>query len=120
MLIHAAAAICALLLGAYQLWAMKGTGPHRVIGYVWAGLMTLVAASSFWIHQINQFRGFSVIHLLSIYVLVGVPAAVLAARRGAIRNHRMSMIGLFTGGLIIAGIFTLAPGRMLGHLVFGW
>ncbi len=63
ILLHSAAALVALLLGAWQLWAAKGTGGHRVLGYVWVGLMMLVAVSSFWIHQINQFMGFSVIHL---------------------------------------------------------
>jgi uncharacterized membrane protein len=120
IVLHAAGAIIALLLGAWQLWARKGTGGHRVIGYIWVALMMLVAVSSFWIHQINQFMGFSVIHLLSINVAVGLPVAVIAARQGNIARHRMAMKGMYVGGLIIAGIFTLAPGRMLGNLVFGW
>ncbi len=120
ILIHAAAALIALLLGFYQLWAAKGTGGHRMLGYVWVGLMMLVALSSFWIHQINQFRGFSVIHLLSLTVAIGLPVAVVAARQGNITRHRRAMQGMYLGGLIIAGIFTLAPGRMLGNLVFGW
>jgi uncharacterized membrane protein len=64
--------------------------------------------------------GFSVIHLLSINVIVGLPLAILAARRGNITSHRMMMKGTYVGGLIVAGIFTLAPGRILGRLLIGW
>ena len=44
--------------------------------------------------------------------------AVLAARRGQIARHRGMMTGLYVG-LLIAGAFTLIPGRLLHSLVFG-
>jgi uncharacterized membrane protein len=119
VVVHAAAAIVALLIGGYQLYAIKGTTSHRVIGYVWAGLMMVVSVSSFWIHGIKQLGWFSVIHLLSLYVAVSLPVAVIAARRGHIARHRGMMKGMYIGGLLVAGLFTLAPGRVLGHLMFG-
>ena len=109
----------ALAIGTYQLMSEKGTRGHRVLGYVWVALMVSVAVSSFWIRTIDMFMGFSVIHLLSIYVLIGLPAAVLAARQGSISRHRKIMKGTYIGGLIVAGIFTLAPGRLIGGWVFG-
>jgi uncharacterized membrane protein len=45
--VHAFAAMAAFALGAVQLVAPKGTLPHRTIGWIWAGLMMAVAASSF-------------------------------------------------------------------------
>jgi uncharacterized membrane protein len=120
VLVHAAMAITALGLGIFQQWARKGTRYHRASGYVWVALMMMVAISSFWIRSIDMFLGFSVIHLLSLNVAIGLPIAVWAARRGNIVLHSKAMKGTFFGGLIIAGIFTLAPGRLLGQLVFGW
>lgn len=117
--IHAFAAMTAFVIGTVQLSRTKGDGPHRMAGYVWVGLMLVIAASSFWIHGINQWHGFSVIHALSLWVLFFVPVAVMLARRGNIRAHKRSMIGLFAGALIIAGIFTFVPGRIMHTVLFG-
>jgi uncharacterized membrane protein len=117
--IHAFAAMTAFVIGTVQLSRRKGDGPHRMAGYVWVGLMLLIAASSFWIHGINQWRGFSVIHALSLWVIGFTPVAVMLARRGNIRAHKRSMIGLFAGALIIAGIFTFVPGRIMHAALFG-
>jgi uncharacterized membrane protein len=116
---HAFAAITAFALGIVQLARTKGDGPHRMVGYVWAGLMLLIAGSSFWIHELNQWQGFSLIHLLSIWVLFFTPVAVMMARRGNISAHKRSMIGIFAGALIIAGIFTFVPGRIMHAVLFG-
>ena len=116
---HAFAAMTAFVLGLVQLARTKGDGPHRVFGYVWGGLMLLIAGSSFWIHEINQWQGFSLIHLLSIWVLLFTPFAVMMARRGNISAHKRSMMGLFAGALIIAGIFTFVPGRIMHAVLFG-
>nr|WP_281419558.1 DUF2306 domain-containing protein [Falsiroseomonas tokyonensis] len=114
---HAFAALGALALGGIQLLAPKGGGRHRAMGWVWVALMAVVALSSFWIAT----RGhLSWIHLISGWVLLLLPIAVLAARRGRIRSHRRAMASLFLGGLIIAGGFTLLPGRIMGAVVFGW
>jgi uncharacterized membrane protein len=117
--LHAFAAIAAFLIGLVQLSRTKGDSPHRMAGYAWVGLMLLIAASSFWIHGMNQWRGFSVIHALSIWVLIFAPIAVMMARRGNISGHKKSMIGLFAGALIIAGVFTLVPGRLMHAVLFG-
>ena len=33
--------------------------------------------------------------------------------------HRGHMIGVYVGGILVAGLFTLAPGRYLHQLLFG-
>jgi uncharacterized membrane protein len=117
--LHAFAAMTAFVLGLVQLTRRKGDGPHRMFGYAWVSLMLLIAASSFWIHNMNQWHGFSVIHLLSIWALLYTPFAVMMARRGNISAHKKGMIGLFAGALIIAGIFTFLPGRIMHAVLFG-
>ena len=117
--VHAFAAMAAFVLGIVQFAAPKGTLPHRTLGYIWVGLMLLVAASSFTIHGSGQWGGFSAIHLLSMLVLVLIPLAVLAAHRHHVNTHRWAMIGLFGGALVIAGAFTLLPGRIMHRVVFG-
>ena len=117
--IHAFAAMGTFVIGLVQLAAAKGNTRHRLLGWLWVASMALVAASSFFIHEIDQWRGFSLIHLLSIQVLVSLPLAVYAARRGDIRRHRFVMVGMFVGALVIAGMFTFLPGRIMHQVLFG-
>jgi len=113
------AALGAFALGGLQLAAPKGTIPHRTIGWIWAGLMMAVVVSSFFIHTIRLWGPFSPIHLLSIFTLVTLPIAVLHAHRHNVIGHRRSMIAMFTGALVIAGLFTFAPGRIMHAVLFG-
>jgi uncharacterized membrane protein len=117
--IHAFAAIAAFILGAVQLTAPKGTIPHRLLGWVWAALMLTVAISSFFIHELRLWGPWSPIHLLSLLTLVTLPLAIFYARRRDVRRHRWVMIGLFAGALVIAGIFTFLPGRIMHTALFG-
>jgi uncharacterized membrane protein len=116
---HAFAAMAAFLLGAVQLAAPKGTLPHRAIGWIWVALMAIVAASSFWVHQIRLFGPWSPIHLLSIFTLLMLPLAVWRAHQHRVADHRRIMVALFLGALVIAGLFTLLPGRIMHAVVFG-
>ncbi|SHG04128.1 Uncharacterized membrane protein [Kaistia soli DSM 19436] len=117
--VHAFSAMAAFALGLVQFAAPKGTLPHRVTGWLWVVLMTMVAVSSFWIHTIRTFGDFSVIHLLSILVLVVLPGTVLAAHRHQVSQHARGMKKLFIGALVIAGLFTFLPGRIMHEVVFG-
>jgi len=117
--VHALAAMAAFVLGVVQFAAPKGTLPHRTIGWVWVVLMLAVAASSFWIHQIRLWGPWSPIHLLSIFTLITVPLGVWQAHRHRVADHRLIMILIFSGALVIAGLFTLLPGRIMHAVVFG-
>jgi len=117
--VHAFAAMAAFALGLVQFAAPKGTLPHRTIGWIWVALMALVAVSSFWIHQLRLFGPFGPIHLLSIFVLVMLPIAVWRAHTHQVTAHRRAMISMFLGALVIAGLFTLLPGRIMHTVVFG-
>jgi len=117
--LHAFAAMAAFVLGVVQLAAPKGTLPHRTFGWIWVGLMMWVAVSSFWIHQIRLVGPFGPIHLLSILALVSVPCGVWMAHRHQVSVHRLIMISVFSGALVVAGLFTLLPGRIMHAVVFG-
>jgi uncharacterized membrane protein len=116
---HAFAALAALVLGAIQLVAPKGTLPHRVIGHAWAGLMLFIAIGSFWIAELRLWGRWSPIHLLSVLVIVTVPLAVWRAHRQEIRAHKRAMIRLYTLALVVTGLFTLWPGRIMHEVLFG-
>jgi len=117
--LHAFAAMGAFALGLVQFAAPKGTLPHRTLGWIWVLLMAGVAVSSFWIHQIRLVGPWSPIHLLSIFVLTMLPLAVWRAHTHRVADHRRIMILMFSGALVVAGLFTLLPGRIMHTVVFG-
>jgi uncharacterized membrane protein len=117
--IHAFAAMAALAIGVVQLSAPKGTLPHRGIGGMWVLLMLVVCVSSFFIHTIRLWGPWSPIHLLSIFTLGSLPLAVVYAHRHDVAHHRLAMISIYTGGLVIAGLFTFVPGRIMHAVLFG-
>ena len=102
-----------------QLAAPKGTIPHRLFGWLWAALMLTVAISSFFIHELRLWGMWSPIHLLSVFTLIMLPLAIVHARRHDVRRHQRAMIGLFAGALVIAGVFTFLPGRIMHAVLFG-
>lgn len=116
--IHAICAIAALALGTAVLLARKGSALHKGMGRVWIGLMLAVSLSSFFISEIRLLGPYSPIHALSILTLVGLYGGWRAARAGDVRSHRFTMIAVYFGGLIGAGLFTLVPGRIMHAVVF--
>jgi uncharacterized membrane protein len=38
---------------------------------------------------------------------------------GSVDRHRNAMIAIFVGALVIAGLFTLMPGRVMHAVAFG-
>ena len=117
VLMHLAAALLALGVGALNLARPKGTRSHRALGWLWVVLMASTALSSFWIFGLRQGAGPSLVHLLSAWTLVSLAVAIVAIRRGKVRTHKAFMIGCFLG-LLGAGLGALAPGRLLAQLLF--
>lgn len=115
---HLATVVLALLMAPVQLLRRKGDLVHRVIGRIWAGLLFVTALISFDIRELNH-GGFSMIHALSAFTVICVPALIWAARRGDIRTHKGFARGLTAGALLAAGLFTLLPSRVLGGWLFG-
>lgn len=117
--VHAFAAMAAFALGAVQLGAPKGTLPHRTLGWIWVVLMAVISGSSFLIHGIRMWGPWSPIHILSVFTPIMLVVGVLAARRHNVRSHKRTMILIFTGALLLAGLFTLVPGRIMHSVLFG-
>lgn len=117
--IHAFTALAAFALGLVQFAAPKGTLPHRTIGWLWVTLMLIVSISAFFIHELRVWGRWSPIHLLAIFTLIMLPLAVLRAKRHQVVQHKRAMVSLFAGALLIAGLFTLLPGRVMHAVVFG-
>lgn len=117
--IHLLAALVAIAIGAIQLAGRKGTRQHKFIGWAWMTAMVIVAISSFWLKGfMNIIWGFGPIHLLSLWILVCVAAAVYSARAGRIRTHKGFTVGAYCG-VVGAGLGAFAPGRMLSQALFG-
>jgi uncharacterized membrane protein len=116
--IHVACAILALVVGTLMLFWKKGTRLHKGLGRLWIGLMLGVSLTSFFITEIRLLGPYSPIHVLSLFTLVGLWSGWRAIRAGDVRTHRITMISVYGGGLIGAGIFTLIPGRIMHRVIF--
>ncbi len=115
--IHLATVIPAFVIGTWLIFfSTKGARWHRALGAVYLSLMTVTAIAAFFIRSINPGH-LTLVHLFIPLTLFGVFGALWNIRRGNVKGHRNAMIGLYVGGLLIAGGLTLLPGRLL-HQVF--
>ena len=121
--LHVFTVVPAFFLGTWLIFfSRKGARFHRAVGYVYLTLMTITAITALFIHQIPAIDivyGFGPIHIFSIVTLSGVVGALRGAWTHNIRMHRSSMLGVYIGGLLIAGTFAFLPGRIMHALVFG-
>lgn len=119
--LHLATIVPAFLLGTFLLLRRKGTPTHKLLGRVYLLLMIATGLTTLFMPaQVGpRFLGhFGFIHLFSLLALYSAPSAYLAARRGDLKSHRGSMIGLYVGGILIAGAFAFSPGRVLHDWLF--
>lgn len=122
--IHLTAALGAVATGPVALWARKGRAQrprlHRAFGYAWVTLMIVAAVSAIFIRDraMPNLAGFTPIHILVPVTLGSLFFAFRALARGDIAAHRMLMQRLYLGACVVAGLFTLLPQRLLGHLVW--
>lgn len=116
--LHAFSAMAAVVLGAVQFTAPKGTIPHRTVGYVWVMLMGITAITAIFIREIND-GSFSWIHILIPITLYGVVELAIRARRGLTGKHRNTALVLFFAALMIPGAFSFMPGRIMLEVVAG-
>lgn len=118
--IHLITVIPAFVIGTYLIFfSTKGAPAHRALGWIYLSLMSATAVTTLFIHAVNPhgFWGLSPIHLFVPLTIWGVFGAITGARTHNIKRHRGSMIGLYIGGLLIAGSLAFLPGRIM-HQVF--
>ena len=114
--LHLATVVPAFFLGSFLLLNRKGTPIHKLLGKLYMVLMILTASITLFMPAEvgpTLLAHFGFIHFFSFMVLYSVPAAYLAARNGRIKTHRGNMIGVYVGGILIAGAFAFSPGRLL-------
>ncbi len=120
--IHLIAVIPCMAMGVYLIYfSKKGANLHRGIGGTYMILMLIQAIVSLGMNARvgPQFLNhFGWIHLLSFLTIYTVPKSYFYLRQGNFKAHARSMLLLFWGGLVIAGGFTLVPGRFLHQLLF--
>jgi uncharacterized membrane protein len=112
----------AFVLGTYLLINRKGTPAHQLLGKLYMGLMLFTATVTLFMEaQVGPIllNHFGYLHLLSLLVLRTVPLAYMAVRHGNIKAHKRHMIGMYIGALLLAGGFTLMPGRLMHMWLFG-
>jgi uncharacterized membrane protein len=112
--VHLVSLIIVLALTPIMMWRKRGDDWHRLLGWIWSFFILLAAVISF----VMTDGRFSLIHILSVLVVVGVPVLVLSARRRDIARHRGQARGFVIGALLIAGFFTFPFGRLLGTWFF--
>jgi uncharacterized membrane protein len=116
--LHIFGALSALALGGVLMTRRKGRLFHRMAGWLWVALVSLVAGSSLFITSLNHGK-WSILHLFTGWTLIILPLAVIWARRHAVARHRRAMMGLFYGGFAINLLIAFIPGRAMWMLVFG-
>ncbi|MBJ7551677.1 DUF2306 domain-containing protein [Marinomonas ostreistagni] len=114
--LHLITVVPAFFIGAVLLVNRKGTLNHKLLGKMYMVLMLLTAfITLFMSAEVGPtlLGHFGFIHLFSVLVLCAVPAAYLAAKNKNMKLHRGYMIGVYVGGILIAGAFAFSPGRLL-------
>jgi uncharacterized membrane protein len=118
--LHLTTVLLAFFVGTYILLKRKGTPTHRILGRLFMILMLSTAFISLFMPASGDtriFGHFGFNHLFVIPVAIFIPRAYFAVKRGDIKTHKGSVVGVYVGALLIAGavaIFT--PGR----LIHGW
>ena len=124
--IHATLALLAVPLGLYIFLTKKGTKQHRMLGRIWVIFLIIVSLTAIFIQTINPGQ-YSWIHLLIPFTLVSLIYSIWNIKKYKKTkierykySHMYSMIGVYVGALLIAGAFTLMPGRFFHHILFGY
>ncbi len=121
--VHVATVVPAFVIGTYQIFfSRKGAPFHRALGYLYLALMAVTSIAALFIHAIlpkGPFAGFSPIHLFVPLTLLGVVGALRGAWTHNVAAHRGAMLGVYIGGILIAGTLAFLPGRIMHAVVFG-
>ncbi|MCU0882413.1 MAG: DUF2306 domain-containing protein [Hyphomonadaceae bacterium] len=112
--VHLATVLVALPLGGLILYGPKGTPMHRALGRVWVATMLVTCVAALFIESFAPVIGpFGFIHLLVLWSLYAIGRGLWAiVVRKDLQAHLRNMSGAWWG-LIIAGLFTMLPGRLL-------
>ena len=123
--IHAFFALLAVPVGLYIFLTKKGTNQHKLAGRFWVALLVIVSLTAIFIQLINPGQ-YSLIHVLIPWTLGSLIYSIWNIRKFKKTKlpkhkyaHMYSMIGVYVGAILLAGAFTLMPGRFFHTILFG-
>jgi uncharacterized membrane protein len=124
--IHLGTIVPAFVLGTWMIFASKKGSPvHRSVGKAYLLLMSITAVAAIFIRE-PSLAGMDIgplrigpIHIFVVVTAWSVYTALASVRRGDIKSHRGAMLGLYFGGMILAGLFAFLPRRMMWRMFFG-
>ena len=116
--VHVVGVTVAIVVGLMIFALRKGSGLHRLLGWIWVlGMATAAVTSVLMIRDFGN--GISPLHAFTVITAVSLFFGLLRIRQGNVRGHAGFMIGLFFGGLVVAGLFAFIPGRTMWGVFFG-
>ncbi len=123
--IHAFFALTAVPLGLYIFLTKKGTAKHILFGRIWISWLLTISLTAIFIQEITPGE-YSLIHLLIPLTIGSLIYSIWSIRKYKKttllkykRAHMSSMTSVYVGALILAGAFTLMPGRLFYEILFG-
>lgn len=115
--LHVGLGLAALGLGATQVLLAKRGRRHRWAGYLWCGLLAVVALSGLAVRldpgEVTPIHRIS--SLFSVATLALLPVVIQAGQTGQRRTHRNAILAIYAL-LITAGGLTFLPHRAIGGL----
>jgi len=126
VIVHLATILPAFVLGTWMIFAShKGSPTHRAVGKIYLVLMSITAIAATFIRE-PTLPGINIgplrigpIHIFVLITAWSVYRALTSIRNGNLKAHRGSMMGLYFGGLILAGVIAFLPNRLMWRLFFG-
>lgn len=116
--LHAGAAIGALGLGLAIFTVARGRALHRALGIGCASLLAVTALTAIFIRT-SPDGSFSWIHAFVPLTFFGLFGVIMGLAGRNWKRHRNAARGLIFGALLVPGLFTLIPGRLMHAVVFG-
>ena len=119
---HVALGLLALCLGAVRVAFPHPEAADRALGWAFLGLLGATAATALMLAAPSatpSVFGFTLGHAFVIATLLGLTAAIIAMRRQDRLRWRNIVTALFAGVLLMAGLFEVAPGRLLNTVLAG-
>jgi len=123
--IHAFFALTAVPLGLYIFLTKKGTVKHILFGRIYISWLLTISLTAIFIQEITPGE-YSLIHLLIPLTIGSLIYSIWSIRKYKKttllkykRAHMSSMTSVYVGALILAGAFTLMPGRLFYEILFG-
>ena len=116
--VHALAAMGALAVGLGIYALPKGQLKHRIMGMTCAVLLLVTVGTAFFIRT-SEAGTMSWIHGFIPLTLFGLLGVGMGVWRGNFIRHKHAARGVIFGALLVPGLFTLMPGRLLHRVAFG-